>query len=92
MTTLRSHPRRMKSRSSGLRHGGREVETALRELAQAFKRREHRLHRLFDGGDAVVADVTLLRTRRGVPSAWPHFAGWVHPTPARTDHTMKHSS
>ena len=44
---------------SGVRRGGREVQTALRGLADAFKEREHRLQRLFDGGDAVVAEVTF---------------------------------
>jgi ketosteroid isomerase-like protein len=41
----------------GVRRGSREVGDALRSLTEAFDRREHRVNRIFDGGEAVVADV-----------------------------------
>jgi ketosteroid isomerase-like protein len=38
---------------------GQEVADALRSLTDAFDRREHHLLRIFDAGDAVVAQVTF---------------------------------
>jgi ketosteroid isomerase-like protein len=43
----------------GVRHGSREVERALANLADLFDQRENRLKRIFDGGDAVVAEVAF---------------------------------
>jgi ketosteroid isomerase-like protein len=43
----------------GVRHGSREVERALSNLADLFDQRENRLRRIFDGGDAVVAEVVF---------------------------------
>jgi ketosteroid isomerase-like protein len=41
----------------GVRRGGSEVRKALAGLTDVFDQREHRLIRLFDAGDAVVAQV-----------------------------------
>ena len=38
---------------------GRELRTALGDLTDAFDEREHRLRRVFDAGNAVVADVVF---------------------------------
>jgi ketosteroid isomerase-like protein len=43
----------------GTRHGATEVLAAVENLAQSFEKAEHRLHELFDAGDAVVAFVTF---------------------------------
>jgi ketosteroid isomerase-like protein len=43
----------------GVRHGSREVERALANLADLFDQRENRLKRIFDGGDTVVAEVVF---------------------------------
>jgi ketosteroid isomerase-like protein len=43
----------------GVRRGGREVKKALTSLMDAFDRREHRLKRIFDGGDVVVVEVVF---------------------------------
>src|SRR5919201_5936308 len=43
----------------GVRRGRQEVRRALTGLAEVFDQREHRLKRVFDGGDAVVADVVF---------------------------------
>jgi len=44
---------------AGVRRGGSEVGKALGVLAEVFDQREHRLKRIFDGGDAVVAEVAF---------------------------------
>jgi ketosteroid isomerase-like protein len=43
----------------GVRRGPQAAE-ALRSLADAFDQREHRLQRVFDAGDRVVAEVTFV--------------------------------
>jgi ketosteroid isomerase-like protein len=43
----------------GVRRGTREVQAALSSLADAFDWSENRLKRLYDGGDAVVAEVVF---------------------------------
>jgi ketosteroid isomerase-like protein len=43
----------------GVRRGSREVGMALNSLTHVFARREHRLRRLFDAGNTVVAEVVF---------------------------------
>jgi ketosteroid isomerase-like protein len=43
----------------GTRHGAAEVLAAVENLTQSFEKAEHRLHEIFDAGDAVVAFVTF---------------------------------